>query len=699
VAGSFPHQFARTRGFNLGSPRSFAVGSDGARVAFLRTAAGDAPSASLWVYDVAEDRERVVFDPAGDPQERITDEERDRRERTGEKQTGVVAFASDPALTLAAFVVGERLLVADLVGDDVRALATPGPAFDPRPDPTGRRVAYVTGGALHVFDLATGDDVELAADPEPDVHWGLAEFIAAEEMGRLRGYWWSPDGERVLAARVDERAVRTWYVTSPVDPAAAPRAVRYPQAGTANSDVSLHVVDIEAARVDVGWDRLRFEYVASVDWPAEGTPLALVQSRDQRHLRVLAIDVATGDSTVIREEHDVMWTSLVPGVPARLPDGRLLTGAVRDDTVSLLLDEEVATPPGLQVASVVDVGETVTFTGTQEPTEMHGWRLDPRDGIITRLTHAAGVHDVVAGGGLMVVTSETADSPLPVAVLRKADEPIHSFASFAETPSLTASPTFVSLGRSDLRTAVFTPGGVEPDHPLPVLLDPYGGPGHRRVVRASRAHLEAQWFADQGFVVLVADGRGTPYRGAAWERSVSGDYFDPALEDQVEALHAAAERFIFIDLTRVAMRGWSYGGGLVLAALLRRPEVFRAGIAGAPVTDMRLYDTHYTERYLGTPAAQPDAYERADVVKDAAALRGELMLVHGIADDNVYVAHSLRMSKALMEQGRRHTMIPLSGITHRPTDAAAAEHMLNIEVDFLRRALDVAPPKIADTPR
>jgi dipeptidyl-peptidase 4 len=214
-----------------------------------------------------------------------------------------------------------------------------------------------------------------------------------------------------------------------------------------------------------------------------------------------------------------------------------------------------------------------------------------------------------------------------------------------------------------------------------------------------RAHLEAQWFADQGFAVLIADGRGTPYRGAAWERSVRREYLDAALEDQVEALHAAAERFAFLDLSKVAMRGWSYGGGLVLAALLRRSDIFRAGISGAPVTDMRLYDTHYTERYLGTPAAEPAAYDRADLVKDAAALRGELLLVHGIADDNVYVAHSLRLSKALMEEGRRHSMIPLSGITHRPTDEAAAEHMLNIEVEFLRRALGVAPPETADRPR
>ena len=216
-------------------------------------------------------------------------------------------------------------------------------------------------------------------------------------------------------------------------------------------------------------------------------------------------------------------------------EGRLLTGAVRDDTVSLVLDEETVTPPGLQVAAVVEVGDTVTFTGTQEPMEMHAWRLDPGDGVITRLTHAAGVHGVVAGGDLTVVVSETADAPLPVAVLRKGDEPIHPFASFAETPSLTASPTFVSLGRSDLRTAIFTPGGAEPDEPLPVLLDPYGGPHFAVVQKVLTLQLESQWFADQGFAVLVVDGRGTPGRGPGWDREVYRNLADPVLEDQVEA--------------------------------------------------------------------------------------------------------------------------------------------------------------------
>jgi dipeptidyl-peptidase 4 len=264
---------------------------------------------------------------------------------------------------------------------------------------------------------------------------------------------------------------------------------------------------------------------------------------------------------------------------------------------------------------------------------------------------------------------------------------VHEFARFAETPVIETRPTFASVGPKELRIALFTPGGNEPSELLPVLLDPYGGPHFGRVQHMQRMHLESQWVADQGFAVLVADGRGTPHRGVAWDQSIHHEYLDAAIEDQVEALHGAAERFPFLDLDRVAIRGWSYGGYLVLGAMLRRPDVFRAGISGAPVTDLAFYDTHYMERYMGTPQEQPEAYARNNVVKDAAKLEGELMIIHGVVDDNVYFTHALQMSKALMEAGRRHALIPLSGVTHRPIDETAAENMLNIEVDFLRRSL------------
>jgi len=687
VGDPYPRQAARTRNFNLGLPRAFRIADDGSRVAFLRTRSGDDTVAGLWVLDVADGEEREVYHPAS-TEEQVTREEFDRRERAREPQSGVTSYETDRGLRRAALAEGGSVRLAELATGATHEVATAGPPFDARIDPTSRRIAYATGGALRLHDLELGDDVLLADDPDPDVRWGVAEFIAAEEMDRLRGYWWAPEGSRMLACRVDDRPVEIWHIASPIDPMAPPRTVRYPRAGTQNAIVTLHVLSLDGTRIDVGWDRAAFEYLVAASWTDAGPPLALVQSRDQRDVQVLAIDPVGGDTEVVWADHDDRWTHITVGVPAWLPGGRLLTVGHRDDTRSLLIDGDPATPAGLQVESVLEAGDDVWFRATREPTEMHVWRLGA-DGSLTQVSEGEGHHSAVANDDLAVIVTETDDAPLPAARLVRHDEVLHTFGRVAETPSVVGRPTFFSAGPKDLRVAMFTPAGREPPRPMPVLLDPYGGPHFGKVVHAQRPLLESQWFADQGFAVLVIDGRGTPFRGVAWEQAVHRSYVDAALDDQVEGLHAAAERFPFLDLSRVAMRGWSYGGYLTLAALLRRSDVFRAGISGAPVTDMRLYDTHYTERYLGMPDGDAEAYAGADLVPDARKLEGELLLIHGLVDDNVHVAHSLRMSKALMEAGRRHAMIPLSGITHRPVDPAAAQAMLQIEVDFLRRSLDV----------
>jgi dipeptidyl-peptidase-4 len=218
-------------------------------------------------------------------------------------------------------------------------------------------------------------------------------------------------------------------------------------------------------------------------------------------------------------------------------------------------------------------------------------------------------------------------------------------------------------------------------------MDPYGGPGAQRVLAARNPFLEPQWWADQGFAVVVADGRGTPGRSPAWEREIALDLATGVLDDQVEALHASAETYDDMDLSRVAIRGWSFGGYLAALAVLRRPDVFHAAVAGAPVTDWRLYDTHYTERYIGHPDEHPEAYDRCSLLEDAAKLERPLLLIHGLADDNVVAAHTLRLSSALLAAGRPHSVLPLSGVTHMTPQEVVAENLLLFQLDFLRRAL------------
>ena len=217
---------------------------------------------------------------------------------------------------------------------------------------------------------------------------------------------------------------------------------------------------------------------------------------------------------------------------------------------------------------------------------------------------------------------------------------------------------------------------------LPVLLDPYGGPHGQRVINAAHAYLTPQWFADQGFLVIVADGRGMAGRGPAWDRRALNDRAG-TIDDQAEALSEVARRYPDdVDSTRVAIRGWSFGGYLALLGVLRRPDVFSAAIAGAPTTDERLYDTCYSERYLGNPNTNPDVYEANNVIPLAAQLSKPLMIIHGLADDNVYVAHSLRLSSALLAAGKPHEFIPLSGMTHMANSEVVAENLLLLQVDF-----------------
>jgi dipeptidyl-peptidase 4 len=708
---SFPQQYARTHRFTLGVPRDVTVSPDGARIVFRRTRSGTDRTAGLWSYDVVSGTERQIADPAilsTDGTTQLSSQEKARRERMRESTAGVTAYATDCDVRVGAFAVDGRLFVVDLRDerDQPRELAVAGPVIDPRPSPDGRHVAYVAGGALRVVDIDGSGDRAVAAPDDDEVTFGLPEHVAAESMGRFRGYWWAPDGDRLVVARVDNRPVRTWYIADPAQPEVAPTAVRYPFAGTSNADVSLWIVDVVASTgrrdvpgplagaVEVSWDRQAFEYVTAVAWDAAGL-LVAVQNRPQTVLRLLSVDPEDGTTRVLREERHEAWVPIVPGVPAQLADGSLVwttdLGAGGTATRHLVVGDEPVTPTGLQVRGVLGTdGDTVLFQASDEPTQTHLWTWSPEAGPV-RLTDRAGVHTGTCAGGTTVVTGATADRPGTTVTVHRDGRVVGEIESRAERPPLTPSFELFCSGPDELRTALVLPTNHRPgDGPLPVLMDPYGGPAGQMVVASQRAYLAAQWFADQGFAVVVADGRGTPGRGPDWEHSIYQKKGAITLEDQVIALHAAAERCPDLDLTRVAIRGWSYGGYLAALAVLRRPDVFHAAIAGAPVTDQRLYDTHWQERYLGHPAEHPDVYDQDSLLADAPGLRRPLMLIHGLADDNVGVAHTLRLSAALLAAGRPHTVLPLSGVTHMVSGQhQVAANLLLLQAAFLHDALRV----------
>ena len=701
---SFPRRQARTRRFTLGEPRNIRVSDDGARVAFLRSSGPVDPINSLWLLDVAAGVERLVADPGrlGDPGRgaveggEVPAAERARRERVRESASGIVSYDADAALTAAVFALGGRLwrvVLADGAGPPEQLESQPGP-FDPRLSPDGARVAYAAGSGLRVTGDADGDRA-VVDEPGETVSWGSAEFVAAEEMGRTRGHWWSPDGRRLLAARVDTAPVRSWWIADPASPDAEPAEIRYPVAGSANAMVGLAVFDVDSGggRVDVAWDEGGWEYLAGVRWSADGL-LLTVQTRDQRTLGVLEADPVTGSCRLLRRVGDGAWVELVPGAP-RLVDGRLVTVEDRGAARRLCVDGEALTPDDVQVRDVHHTDEAgVVVTASVGPADVHvarvGW-----DGALEWLTSGPGVTGVAVGGETVVLIGRSFEHSGRRCRVDSGLRPgrTHDIASLAADPGLDLNVEIVELGPRKLVSALVMPSASAPagGGPLPVLLDPYGGPHAQRVQRAEALFHTSQWFADQGFAVLVVDGRGTPGRGPAFERAVRGDLAGPVLEDQIDALGAAAALEPRLDLSRVAIRGWSFGGYLAALAVLRRPDVFSAAIAGAPVTDWRLYDTHYTERYLGHPATEPANYERTGLAPLAPGLERPLMLIHGLADDNVVAAHTLRLSRALTEAGRPHTVLPLSGVTHMTPQEEVAENLLLIQLRFLQQALGMPP--------
>jgi dipeptidyl-peptidase-4 len=503
---------------------------------------------------------------------------------------------------------------------------------------------------------------------------------------------------------VDESPVRVQYIADPANPTRAPREVRYPAAGTANAVVELYLLGLDGSRQRVEWDRTAGEYLVAVQWNEHGPALLAVLDRVQRNGLVLAVG-ADGSTSTVAEERDETWVEFFPGAPVWVPakDGgapRLARIAARGDSYRLLLDDKPVTPEGVQVRALLAAGPEYAFVSASmdDPTRTHVLRVAWADGAMKRVNGYSGLSAASVGGSLAVITTATLDAPgrrsSVVDVSTEQPQRLSVIESVAERPVLTARPVELVLGERELRAVLLLPAQHKPGTKLPVLLDPYGGPHAQRVVGAQDAHLTSQWIADEGFAVLVVDGRGAPGRGPAWDRALRGDFAGVTLQDQVDALHAAAAEYPDLDLGRVGIRGWSYGGYLAALAVLRRPDVFHAAVVGAPVTEWRLYDTGYTERYLGHPDEQPEVYAANSLFPEGgegawawAEPQRPMMLIHGLADDNVVAAHTLRLSSALLAAGRAHEVLPLSGVTHMTPQEIVAENLLKLQVDFLRRSL------------
>ncbi|CAP54766.1 S9 family peptidase [Gluconacetobacter diazotrophicus] len=696
---------AATRNFTLGLPRHAQPTPDGRSVLFLRSGPRDT-MLHLWRFDVADRSETELARPAAGP-ETLSVEEKARRERARMSLTGITEFALSDDGRVALVSQGDRLMqVAVATG---RVSDVPGRGWiAPRLSPDGAHVAAVRDNDVYVVAPGSGDTVRLTHGGTDTLTHGLAEFAAAEELSRPDGLWWSPDGQSLLYEEADTSGVEKHYIADPQHPSIAPVEFRYPRAGTANARIRLGLVARTGGPTRwVTWDNAAFPYLARVVWPKGRGPLSLVVlNRAQTQEKVLRVDPATGLTTTLLDEHDPAWINITPAgegrghaLPRWLPDGSgFLWAAERDGRWPLQLRpadgtlDHAVTPPDLPFVSLDDVDAdagTVTVTANPDRIRTAIYRLDLHGGTPVKLGTEPGLHATAfaEGGHARFVDSVTGADGSAATVVRDRDgHVLATVPAVAETPTLAPHIEYTRAGARDMDAMIVRPADFTPGRRYPVVLSVYAGPGYKQVLDAPRLYLENQCMANHGFIVVSLDGRGTPGRDHDWERATRNNLIDLPLQDQVDGLTALGRRFSEMDMTRIGVHGWSFGGYFTAMATIRRPDIFKSGVAGAPPADFADYDTAYTERYLGTPQADPDGYRASNVLTYAAALSRPLLIMHGLTDDNVYFENTMKMTQAFITAGRPYNLLLLPG-THMLTDPALRTQVALAREAFLAATL------------
>ncbi|MBB6250675.1 S9 family peptidase [Nitrospirillum iridis] len=701
---------------SLNGPRARGVkfSPDGTLVTYLKAKADNANKTDLWAYDIKAGEHRLLVD-SDQFSAKESEEERGRRERQRIRDTGIVDYGWDEEGRTLLFPVAGDVFVMAPGGTPRRitdSATTKDAAIDARFAPGGDLVTYVRGNNLYVYDLAKGQERALTQDGGGTLSYGTAEFVAQEELKRNTGYWWSPGARYIAYTRVDESAVP---LVSRYDYGAEGVTVvpqRYPFAGGANAKVTLRVMDLasgKVASVDLG-DPAGY-YLARVDWRRDGSEV-LVQrlSRDQKRLDLLAVNPATGAKRTLLTEESKTFLNLHEDLRA-LADGRILWASERTGYKHLYLcDHEAAKCRALTrgdwavdaVAGVDEAAGHVFFTGFREgPLDHHVYAVRLGNGEVTALTHEAGWHGAVmaAKGGTWLHSYSGPHQPPQLSVddakgervtwliENKLDEG-HPFAPYLAGEIQPEFGVLKADDGSDLHYMLLLPPGAKTSgKKYPAIVNAYGGPAAALVTHAwgDAQTGFTQVLARNGYVVMVLDNRGTPHRGQAFLSATYHHFGSVEVADQVTGANYL-KSLPFVDGQHLGFYGHSHGGFMTIIMLTRAPGVFAAGAAGAPVTDWRLYDTAYTERYLGDPA-QGTAYEDSSVFKDLKNITGRLMVIHGMADDNVFFDNTTKLIRALQQQGTQFDLMTYPGQRHGFYDTYANIHRYNTMLDFFDRTL------------
>ncbi|MEW6157727.1 MAG: DPP IV N-terminal domain-containing protein [Verrucomicrobiota bacterium] len=683
---------AETRGFLLGRPVQAKPTPDGQAVLFLRAEAR-VPKLKLYEFEVASGQTRELITPEQvlkGAEEQLSAEEKARRERMRVSVGGFTSFQlTDDGAKILLSLSG-RLYVMDRKSRQIQELKTgAGTMLDSKFSPDGRKVSYVRDYDVYVFDLQSQREQRITTGGSERVSHGLAEFVAQEEMNRFSGYWWSPDSKSIAYQESDASDVKIWHVSDPAKPEQEPHASFYPRPGKNNVRVRLGVVSIRSGKTTwIQWDAQRYPYLATVKWE-KNAPLTLaVQSREQQELALLTADTRSGRTKVLLTETDGAFLNLDQQMPRWLEDGSgFFWTSEREGGPQLewrsatgeLKQVLVPSKQGYQSFLHFDaVSKLAHVQLSPDPTQAHLASVSIESGAIRIVTRDAGQHSATFSKNhtLLVRHSVTPKSMPATAVLRADGTLIGTLPSVAEEPPFQSTGEIVRVGSGDgFYTKIIRPRTFDAARKYPVLNYVYGGPHARMVQAALPGDLLKQWLADQGFIVVSIDNRGTPGRGREWERAIYKKFGSVPLDDQVSGMKALGERFPELDLDRVGIVGWSFGGYMSALAVLRRPDVFLAAVAGAPVVDWLDYDTHYTERYLGLPQAAPEAYREGSLLTYAADLKRPLLLVHGTSDDNVFFRHTLKLADALFRNGKYFEVLPLSSLTHMVPDPVVTEQL------------------------
>jgi dipeptidyl-peptidase-4 len=710
------------------------ISPDGARITYLRGSDEEKDRLDLWEYRVAEAEARrlVAAELLVSASQAPSEEEVGKRERQRLAAfSGILEYSFAATGKALLFPSDGRLFYFDLEAPAAGAMReiAQGRGFvtDASISPRGTYVAYVRDQNLLVFDLAANTELAITTDGDGPIKYGLAEFVAQEEMGRSSGYWWSPDERTIAFTRVDERPVPLTQRFEIAADNVATFAQRYPSAGAANAKVTLGVADIAAG--DVTWLELGDEdhYLARVDWLPDGRLAVQRQSRDQHRLDLVFIDITNETATTILSETCATWVELHDELTFLKKSPEFIWASMRDGRQHLYLyaldgrlirqltagDWCVDDFRGRAIKWVDEARRLIYFTATYDgPTSRKLYRASYAEGLIEepqRITPEDGLHAVtIAADGRFLLDQFTSRAQPPRVALHRLDgtfsayllenrlDDQHPDAPYLRTNATPEFGTLVAADGQTLHYRLFKPAGFDQAKRHAAILDVYGGPGVQRVLDNWTGSSFTQILTRAGYVVLQLDNRGSAFRGNAFQAPIHGRLGEIEVADQVLAARWLAAQ-AYVDAARIGVWGWSYGGYLSLMLMFKAPAIFRAGVAGAPVTDWTLYDTHYTERYLKTPVENAAGYAASAVFPYAADLQGDLLVIHGMADDNVLFLHSTKLFRRLQDLGKPFEVMVYPGAKHGLTRQRDGRHAYATILRFFDQHLQGGSRATADS--